>query len=225
MFNKNHHHHARSKMKKRFKLIIFISVIVMLIAAGYFAIPKYFAASVYPLEYQNEIIASSKEFNVSPNFIAAVILTESRFRPDAHSRVGAIGLMQIMPATGAGIARQLGDKDFTTAKLYEPARNIRYGTYYLKQNLDKYKGSEKLVLMHYNGGPGAVNSYRTRGTLPRETEGFVRKVTSAESVYTNVYGTWWEPKEKFQPINNPKSKPTINIKEFWKTMISSKGGW
>ncbi len=220
-----HRHHRGNRMVRKYKIYIFL---ICLVAAGlvtYIFVPKYFGATVYPLTYQNEIINASKEFSVSPNFIAAVIFTESRFRPDARSGVGAIGLMQIMPATGAGIAKQLGDKDFTVAKLSEPARNIRYGTYYLKQNLDKYGGSEKLVLMHYNGGPRAVNSYRTRGTLPRETEGFVRKVTATENVYSSVYGTWWEPKETFQPLNNNNQKPAINIKEFWRSLIAPKGGW
>ena len=220
-----HKLHVLHKGRKKHKLVIFLAFLFILGLAAYFAIPRYFGATVYPLSYQEEIIASSKEFSVDPNFVAAVIFTESRFRPDAKSGVGAIGLMQIMPATGAGIAKQLGDKDFTVAKLSEPARNIRYGTYYLKQNLDKYNGSEKLVLMHYNGGPRAVNSYRTRGTLPRETEGFVRKVTATENIYSSVYGTWWEPTEKFEPINDPTKKPAINIMEFWRSLIAPKGGW
>ena len=220
-----HKLHVLHKGRKKHKLVTFLVFLIVLGLAAYIAIPKYFGATVYPLTYQSEIIAASKEFSVDPNFVAAVIFTESRFRPNAKSGVGAIGLMQIMPATGAGIARQLGDKDFTITKLSEPARNIRYGTYYLKQNLDKYGGSEKLVLMHYNGGPRAVNSYRTRGTLPRETEGFVRKVTAAENIYGSVYGTWWEPKEKFEPINDPTKKPTLNIQEFWRSLIAPKGGW
>lgn len=219
------HHHARFKMRKKFKLTFLIFCLIALVITAYFAIPKYFGATMYPLTYQSEIINSSKEFGVDPNFIAAVIYTESHFRANARSGVGAVGLMQIMPATGAGIAKQLNDKTFTPAKLSEPARNIRYGTYYLKQNLDKYGGSEKLVLMHYNGGPRAVNSYRSRGTLPRETQGFVRKVTSTKSIYENVYGTWWQPKEKFEPINDPASKPTLNIQEFWRSLIAPKGGW
>ncbi|MDO8513445.1 MAG: lytic transglycosylase domain-containing protein [bacterium] len=218
-------HHYKFKMRKKIKQLILVCFLLVVVISAYFAIPKYLGASIYPLSYQNEIIASSKEFSVDPNFIAAVILTESRFRPDAHSGVGAIGLMQIMPATGAGIAKQLGDKDFTTSKLYEPARNIRYGTYYLKQQLDKYGGNESLVLMHYNGGPRAVNSYRTRGVLPRETQGFVRKVTGSKNMYETIYGEWWKPKEKFIPLDDPSQKPTLNVREFWRALIAPKGGW
>lgn len=219
-----HRHYKGNSLRRKYKIyILFVCVAVAAILA-YFYVPTYLGSSMYPLNYQNEIIAASKEFSVDPNFIAAVIYTESHFHRDSHSGVGAIGLMQIMPSTGASIAKQLGDKSFTVANLYDPARNIRYGTYYLKQNLNKYGGSEKLVLMHYNGGPRAVNSYRTRGTLPRETEGFVRKVTGTKNVYATIYGAWWIPKEKFQPLNTT-AKPNINVKEFWRVMVSSKGGW
>lgn len=218
--------HTRSRMRRKYKLFIYLTFLAVLFISAYFWIPKYFGASLYPLTYQTEIIQSSQEFGVDPNFIAAVIYTESHFNANAHSGAGAIGLMQIMPKTGSSIAKQLNDSSFTVAKLYEPARNIRYGTYYLKQLLSKYGNSEKLVLMHYNGGNSAVNSYRTRGTLPRETQGFVRKVTSAENVYSTVYGEWWEPKETFPEMTTVKTaKPTIKIQEFWRSLISSKGGW
>ncbi len=216
---------GKHSLSKKAKWLLFLGIIITVLSFGYYLIPSYFGASVYPLSYQNEIISASKEFKVDPNFICAVIYTESHFNPKARSGVGAIGLMQIMPKTGAALATQLGDKDFTPNKLYEPAHNIRYGTLYLSQLLKSYGGSESLVLMHYNGGGRAVNSYRSRGTLPRETQGFVRKVTGTKNVYNQIYGDWWTPKEQFEPLNQKPVSSKIDINQFWKALIIPKGGW
>jgi soluble lytic murein transglycosylase len=210
-------------MRGRIKFLIFLLSIGVLIASGAILIPKYLGDSIYPLQYKETIEKSALEFNLDPNFIAGVIFTESRFNPRATSRVGARGLMQIMPTTGAGIARALGDKDYTADKLYDPARNIRYGSYYLRSLLTKY-GSESLVLMHYNGGGGAVMSYQARGTLPRETQGFVRKVKSAKEVYTKVYGDQWETWKPTPAFETPKKSTfkdkVTNISDFWRLLIN-----
>ncbi|HET6896832.1 MAG TPA: lytic transglycosylase domain-containing protein, partial [Vicinamibacteria bacterium] len=104
--------------------------------------------------------------NLSPSLIRAVIQTESRFNPLAVSRVGAQGLMQLMPTT----ARHVGIEN-----PFDPRENILGGTKYLSTLLDRFKGNTAKALAAYNAGPTVVA--RHRGLPPyRETQGYVRKI-------------------------------------------------
>jgi len=103
---------------------------------------------------------------LSPSLIRAVIQTESRFNPLAVSRVGAQGLMQLMPTT----ARHVGIEN-----PFDPRENILGGTKYLSTLLDRFKGNTARALAAYNAGPTVVA--RHRGLPPyRETQGYVRKI-------------------------------------------------
>jgi hypothetical protein len=107
----------------------------------------------------------SQRQSLRPELVRAVIQVESGFDPRATSPKGAMGLMQLMPDT----ARSLG-----VVNAYDPQENIRGGTIYLRQLLDKF-GSEQLALAAYNAGPAAVDRYD--GVPPyRETKDYLRKV-------------------------------------------------
>jgi soluble lytic murein transglycosylase-like protein len=118
----------------------------------------------------DELIAvHSREQGVSPVLVKAVIQVESGFNPSAVSPRGALGLMQLMPAT----ARELG-----VHNPFHPEQNIRGGVTYLKRLLDMYDQDVTLALAAYNAGPGSVAKY---GTVPpyRETRDYVRRITRA----------------------------------------------
>lgn len=106
-------------------------------------------------------------YNLSPNLLKAVAKVESNFRPDVVSRAGAIGVMQLMPGTAAG----LGVTD-----PYDPEQNIMGGAKYLRQMLDRFDGNLQAALSAYNAGPGRVS--RNGGQPLSFTEGYVAKVLS-----------------------------------------------
>ncbi len=104
---------------------------------------------------------------VRKDLVRAVIQVESGFNPRAVSNKGAVGLMQLMPAT----ARQLGVQN-----PFDPSENVRGGVAYLRQLLDRYDGDERLALAAYNAGPGAVDSHGQTVPPYRETRDYVSKV-------------------------------------------------
>ncbi len=110
---------------------------------------------------------AAKTYNVPKNLIKAIAKAESDFRPDATSKAGAQGIMQLMPAT----AKELGVSDS-----YDPYQNIMGGTKYISQMLQKYDGDISLALAAYNAGSNNVAKY---GGIPpfKETQNYVVKVT------------------------------------------------
>lgn len=110
--------------------------------------------------------AAAREWNVDPYLLRAVATQESGGNPTARSRAGAVGVMQIMPATGS----ELGVTDLT-----DPEQSIYAGAKYLSRMLDRY-GHPELALAAYNAGPGRVDTFMRGGALPAETMAYVPAV-------------------------------------------------
>lgn len=127
------------------------------------------------LPYNNEVMAAAKETSLDPALIHAVIATESKHNPRAHSNKGAYGLMQLMPTT----ARRFNVKDKNN-----PKQNIVAGAKYLRELLTLFKGDLKLTLAAYNAGPGAVKKYSNHIPPYRETMHYVPKVLKYYQQYS-----------------------------------------
>jgi soluble lytic murein transglycosylase-like protein len=133
--------------------------------------------------YDSSINEHSRRMGVPADLVRAVIQVESAFNPSAVSTKGAMGLMQLMPAT----AHELG-----VANPFEPDQNIRGGVTYLKRLLDRYHQNVELALAAYNAGMGNVEKY---GDVPpfKETRNYVKKITgAAPAAPPNAIYKWME---------------------------------
>jgi soluble lytic murein transglycosylase len=106
-------------------------------------------------ELSKMIVREALAQEYDPVFVAAVIKSESAFNTFARSHKGALGLMQLMPKTGAWLASQA---NMTNVRLTDPQHNLKLGIAYLKQLEDSYGGNRVLTLVAYNWGPGRLES-------------------------------------------------------------------
>jgi soluble lytic murein transglycosylase len=150
--------------------------------------PAWWARIWYPLRYSTIVRAHAHNYDLNPALLAAVIDEESKFRADAKSSAGAVGLMQLLPDTAKGIAIHTGGSKFVTSDLYNPEINVRYGAWYLHHLIQKY-GDERLALAAYNAGQQNVDSWRAEGKdiqFP-ETRAYVDKVERLKGIYRRTY--------------------------------------
>lgn len=114
---------------------------------------------VYMWDYQQDIVTYSKKNNVDPFLVAAIIKNESNFKHDAVSKVGAVGLMQIMPETGRWIAEQMGLENYQDSDLYQTKKNIRMGCWYVGELEHEFQHNLVLLMVAYNAGRGQTHEW------------------------------------------------------------------
>jgi soluble lytic murein transglycosylase len=150
--------------------------------------PPWFERIRYPLRYSEYVRVHARQNGIDPALLAAVIYQESKFDARAESRSGAIGLMQLTPATAHGIAIRTGGSRFETADLLDPEINIRYGSWYLANLFRKYR-DERLVLAAYNAGQGNVDRWQAEGKSIEfsETRAYVARVEHLKHVYHDAW--------------------------------------
>jgi len=148
----------------------------------------------FPFDYKEQVKNNSKLQQLNAAVIYGLIRRESAFYQKAVSPVGARGLMQIMPNTGRQIAKELKEKRYTRADLFNPAKNIKFGSFYYKQLLDQFNGHYALAAAAYNAGPHRVKRWIPSSkslsadiwveTIPyKETRGYVSAVLTYALIY------------------------------------------
>lgn len=187
----------KEKKKKNSHWAILLSIaVLLLLAAGIAAVSKYGSKLTYPRQFEQEVLAASREHGLDPNLVFAVIRTESHFEPKAVSHAGAEGLMQIMPVTAEWIAWRRG-YTHEREKVFEPAYNIDMGCYLLSYLLDYYKNDLILAVAAYNAGSGNVDKWleasgdKSGETLDipfGETKNYVKKVLDSYEKYKKQRG-------------------------------------
>ncbi|MDO9420669.1 MAG: lytic transglycosylase domain-containing protein [Herminiimonas sp.] len=134
-------------------------------------------------KYEKLLNDAANEFNLDPALLKAVMAAESGFNPNAVSPKGAVGLMQLMPATAERFGLQADRKKTVAQKLTDPKTNIRLGARYLRVLRDMYPNQQHLVLASYNAGEGAVQKYNDAIPPFAETRNYVKLVTQFYNLY------------------------------------------
>ena len=153
----------------------------------------------FPLPYLDLIRREAMEWGVDPIILAAIIRQESAFKADIVSRAGAIGLMQVMPPTGAQLARVHGPSDFQEAHLASPEVSLHLGAAYFVEMSARYDGVLPLILSAYNAGPTRATRWKLYPEISDlhrfteripfvETRGYVKNVRRNLGVYGILYG-------------------------------------
>jgi soluble lytic murein transglycosylase len=171
---------------------VLVAVVVLLGGAFFYlqhTEPGWWARLWYPLRYEQIVRGHARNYGIDPALLAAVIEQESKFDSGARSSSGAIGLMQLQPATAKGIALRTGGSRFRVSDLYDPEINVRYGAWYLRHLLRKY-GDERSALAAYNAGQDNVDRWLAagKGIQFAETRAYVDRVERLKTIYRRAYG-------------------------------------
>lgn len=154
---------------------------------------------LYPRHYTEYVTRYAEKYDVPANLIYAVIDTESDFRADAISPVGAVGLMQLMPVTFEWLTEYQLRENLPARNISDPETNVRYGVFYLRWLYDRY-GHWEEACAAYNAGHGKVDKWLQDSELTdkdgrllldripvSETRAYVKKVETAYNAYARLY--------------------------------------
>ncbi|MDX2471544.1 MAG: lytic transglycosylase domain-containing protein [SAR324 cluster bacterium] len=153
----------------------------------------------YPLAFRDKVKAHAEKAKISELLVYAVMREESRFRPYVKSPAGAVGLLQLMPATARYVGRRKRIRGVKRSRLVDPDLNLRLGSAYLNILLKKYDGNPFHTLAAYNGGGTHVKRWRksvgqkdidyfVEAITFRETQHYVKKVMKSYYLYQSIYG-------------------------------------
>ncbi|MGK7944739.1 MAG: transglycosylase SLT domain-containing protein [Microcystaceae cyanobacterium] len=158
--------------------------------------PDYWHA-LFPFPYADLTMKWAEQRQLDPLLVAALMRQESRFEKEIRSPAGALGLMQVMPATGAWIAPQIDLKDYS---LTNPEDNVNMGTWYLDYTHREYRNNSMLAVASYNAGPGNVAKWMRRFQT-QDPDIFVEKIPFRETkgYVEAVFGNYWNYRRIYDP--------------------------
>ncbi len=152
----------------------------------------------YLMPYSSEFAAAARDQGVDPALLYGIARQESRFIPDIVSSAGAVGVMQLMPATARWVGKQLGRPDARPALNGHVGENTQFGAYYFRYWLDRLDGMPALAAAAYNAGPGRAQAWRPAAPLEgaawvesipfNETRDYVKKVLANSHYYAHALG-------------------------------------
>ena len=175
-------------------VVAILAVVIgcVLFALGY----RVFLRQVYPVQYRDMIVENAQANGLDPAWVCAVVRTESSFDPMAVSGVGARGLMQLTEETYEWVKSQMGETSGSYDDMFDPATNIRYGTFLLARLLEEFELPET-ALCAYHAGRGLVNRWladpaysdgQRIHTIPGDnTRAYVSRVMRTAEVYQRLY--------------------------------------
>ncbi len=170
----------------------------------------------FPLSYADKIQRNAERQNLSPVILYGMIRRESVFNKNAHSPAGARGLMQLMPQTARQMARDLSERWSGKSSLYEPDKNIQYGSLYYQKLLNQFDGHYALALAAYNAGPAKVKQWLPDKAMPAdiwiETIPFheTRNYVTSVLVYAMIYQQRLQSSELTLNDLTPDVRPSRN---------------
>ncbi len=154
---------------------------------------KHDYAMRYLMPFREQFAAAAREQSVDEALLFGLARQESRFVPDIVSSAGAVGLMQLMPATARWVAKQMGRSDYRTAQIADVGVNTQFGAFYFKYWLERLARQPALAAAAYNAGPNRAQAWRNGAPLEgaiwvesipfNETRDYVKKVLANTMVY------------------------------------------
>ncbi len=175
-----------------------VIIIISFLFIVYYLISPYALRLWFPYYHRDVVEFYAAQYDLDPLFVASIIRVESKFNSQAISKMGAKGLMQLMPETARWISEQTNIQ-FNENKLFEPEYNINLGCWYLANLRSEFNNNINLTLAAYNGGRGNVKKWINQGVwsgeekdldkIPfKETRDFVKRVKLTYQMYEKLYG-------------------------------------